>query len=122
MVNAHIETILLVTGLATALAIVQCVAPRPILRFAFGVEKPQPVTLLMASHWGLLVFLIGALLVYAAFQPSIRVPAMVIGAVEKLFFAGLVFFGEMPGTARVKALAVADTGIAILYLMYFAGL
>jgi hypothetical protein len=47
---------------------------------------------------------------------------MVVGTVEKLFFAGLVFFGDMPKTPRVKALAVIDTGIAVLYLMYFAGL
>ena len=122
MVNTHIETILIVTGLATALPIVLCVAPRRILRFAFGIETPQPFTLLIASHWGLLVFLIGALLVYAAFQPSVRVPSMVIGTVEKLFFAGLVFFGDMPKTRRTTALAVADTSMAVLYLMYFVGL
>jgi hypothetical protein len=122
MISAHIETILVVTGLATALAIVQCVAPRRILRFAFGLEAPQPVTVLIASHWGLLIFLIGALLVYAAFQPSVRVPSMVIGAIEKLFFAGVIFFGDMPRTARATALAVVDAIIAVLYLMYFAGL
>jgi len=92
------------------------------LRFAFGIETPQPVTLLIASHWGLLIFLIGALLVYAAYQPSVRVPSMVIGTVEKLFLAGLVFFGYMPKTGRTTALAVADTSMAFLYLMYFAGL
>jgi hypothetical protein len=122
MVNTHIETILIITGLATALAIIQCVVPRPILRFAFGIETPQPVTLLIASHWGLLIFLIGALLVYAAFQPSVRGPSMIIGSVEKLFLAALVFFGDMPKTGRTTALAVIDTGIATLYLMYFAGL
>lgn len=122
MINAHIETILIITGLATSLAIVQCMAPRPILRFAFGVETPQPFTLLIASHWGLLIFLIGALLVYAAFQPSIRGPSMIIGSVEKLFLAGLVFFGDMPRTRRSRALAVVDTSMAVLYLMYFAGL
>lgn len=84
MINAHIETILVVTGLATALALVQCVAPRRMLRFAFGFGTPQPVTLLMASHWGLLVFLVGALLVYAAFQPSVRGPSMVIGTVDTI--------------------------------------
>jgi hypothetical protein len=122
MIDAHIEAILVVTGLATALAIVLCVAPRRMLRLAFGFETPQPATLLMASHWGLLIFLIGALLVYAAFQPSVRVPSMVIATVEKLFFAGLVFFGNMPMSAPTKALAVGDTGIALLYLLYFAGL
>ncbi len=76
----------------------------------------------MASHWGMLIFLIGALLVYAAFQPSVRVPSMIIGTVEKLFFAGLIFFGNVPMTAPTKALAVIDTGIAVLYLLYFAGL
>jgi hypothetical protein len=122
MINAHIETILLCTGLATALTIVQCVAPRRTLRFLFGLETPQPVTLLVAGHWGLLLFLMGALLVYAAFQPSVRVPSMVIATVEKVFFAALVFFGDIPRTVRVMALALIDTGIAVLYLMCLAGL
>ncbi len=55
MINAHIETILVVTGLATALT---------------------------------------------------------IGPVR----------GATPTTTRVKALAVIDTGIAVLYLTYFGGL
>ena len=42
--------------------------------------------------------------------------------VEKLLLAALVFFGDMPKTGRTTALAVADTGMAVLYLMYFAGL
>jgi hypothetical protein len=47
---------------------------------------------------------------------------MIIGAVEKLIFAGLVFLGDTPKTARAKPMAVMDAGIAVLYLMYFAGL
>jgi hypothetical protein len=34
---------------------------------------------------------------------------------------GLVFFGTMPRTARIKVLAVVDIGIAV-YLVYFARL
>jgi hypothetical protein len=122
MITAHIETILVVTGLVTALAIGLFVAPRRMLKFAFGLEAPQPVTILMARHWGLLIFLIGVLLVYAAFHPGVRAPAMIIGAVEKLIFAGLVFLGDMPKNAGVKPMAVMDSGIAVLYLMHFAGL
>ncbi len=122
MINDYIETILVVTGLATALTIVQCVEPRRMLKLVFGIETPQPVTLLMARYWALLSFLIGTLLVYAAFQSSFRVPSMVVGTVEKLFFAGLVFFSDVPRTAPLKTLAVIDTGIAVLYLTYFAGL
>jgi hypothetical protein len=122
MINTHIEMILIVTGFATALTIVLCVAPRRMLRFAFGIDAPQPITLLLASHWGLLIFLVGALLVYAAFQPSVRGASMIVASVEKLFLAALIFFGDMPKTVRVKALAVIDTSIAVLYLMYFAGL
>jgi hypothetical protein len=111
MITTHIETILVVTGLVTSLVIVMCVAPRLMLKFAFGLEAPPPVTLLIARHWGLMIFLIGVLLVYAAFQPSVRVPAMVIGAVEKFCSAGLVFFGDMPKTARVKPMAVVDPAL-----------
>ena len=52
MINDHIETILVVTGLITALAIAQCVAPRRMLRLAFGIATPQPVTLLIGKPLG----------------------------------------------------------------------
>ena len=84
MIAAHLQPLLLVTGVVTALAAVVFAAPRAGLKLLFGVEQPDPVTLFVARHWGLLVGLVGGLLVAAAYLPAIRVPVMAVAAAEKL--------------------------------------
>ena len=74
MLAAQIEWILLITGLATAGALALFLAPVPMLRMLFGQAPSDALSLLIARHWGLLVCLVGALLVYAAYHPEIRVP------------------------------------------------
>ena len=66
MIGAHIELILIVTGAVTATALLQFIAAAPVLRMIFGEAPTDKVGLAVARHWGLLTFLIGALLIYAA--------------------------------------------------------
>lgn len=47
-------------------------------------------SLALTRHWGLLVFLIGALLIYAAFHPGVRDPVVFIAAVEKIALGVIV--------------------------------
>jgi len=61
--------------------LLQFVAPAPILRMIFGATGE--IGLAVARHWGLLIFLVGALLIYAAFHPWVRGPAMVVAVIEK---------------------------------------
>src|SRR5262252_10505340 len=83
MIGAHIELILIVTGALTAIALLQFIAPASVLRMIYGEAPTDEVGLAVARHWGLLTFLVGALLVYAAFHPSVRGPAMVVAVIEK---------------------------------------
>ena len=76
MITTYIDFILLVTGLMTTLAIAMFFAPRRGLRLLFGDERAEQGALFVARHWGLLVALIGALLVTAAYEPGLRVPVM----------------------------------------------
>jgi hypothetical protein len=122
MINSHIEAVLIVTGLYTAGALVQFVAPRRFLKVTFGADSDDALTLLLAQHWALLAALVGGLLVYAAYHPVLRVPALVIATVEKLGLAGLVFFGRWPRTPAGTRLAVADIVMAVIFILYFVGL
>jgi hypothetical protein len=122
MISSHIEVILIVTGLYTAGALAQFVAPRRFLKVLFGAESEDALTLLLAQHWGLLAALVGGLLVYAAYQPALRVPAVVIAAVEKLGLAGLIFFGRWPRTPAATRLAVTDGLMVVLFILYLVGL
>jgi hypothetical protein len=54
-----------------------------LLQRAFGVEKIGLELALVTRHWGLLLSLLGALLVYAAFKPGLRVSVMVVGGTSK---------------------------------------
>ena len=75
----------------------------------------------VARHWGLLTFLIGALLIYAAFHPLVRGPVMVVGVIEKAAL-GLGIFGTSLRSHPAAALAAAgDSLIALVYVLYLAG-
>jgi hypothetical protein len=121
MIGAHIELILIVTGAITAMALLVLIAPASVLRMIFGEAPTDEVGLAVARHWGLLIFLVGALLVYAAFHPPVRGPAMVVAVIEKAA-VGLGIFGTSLRTRPAAAAAAAgDSLIALIYVLYLAG-
>ena len=122
MLTAQIEMILLLTGLATAGALVLFLAPDTMMKLLFGQAPSDALGLLIVRHWGLLVGLVGALLVYAAYHPEIRVPTLIVAIVEKAAFALGVFMSPFRERPAVLVMALADAGMAAVYLMYLAGL
>jgi hypothetical protein len=122
MLNAHIELILLFTGLLTAGALGLLLAPAPVLRLLFGQDPPNALVLLIARQWGLLVFLIGALLVWAAYHAEVRVPAMILACIEKSVFALSVLLSPFRRRALALQVALADAVMATLYLLILVGL
>ena len=122
MIGAHIELILIVTGALTAIALVQSVAPAQVLRMIFGEAPADDVSLAVARHWGLLTFLIGALLIYAAFHPSVRGPVMVVAVIEKAALALGIFGTSMRSHPAAVSAAAGDSIIALIYVLYLVGL
>jgi hypothetical protein len=122
MLAAHIELILVITGLATAGALVLFLAPDMMMKVLFGQAPADALGRLIARHWGLLVFLVGALLVYAAYHADTRVPTLIIAIGEKAAFALGVFLSPFRQRPTMFIMALADAGMATLYLMYLAGL
>ena len=122
MVAAQIELILLITGLATAGALVLFLAPVTMMKMLFGQAPDDALSLLIARHWGLLVCLVGALLIYAAYHAEIRVPTLIVAVVEKAAFALGVLLSPFRRRPAVLGIALADAGMAAVYLMYLTGL
>jgi hypothetical protein len=122
MLAAHIELILLITGLATAGVLVVFVAPVPVMKVLFGQAPSDALSLFIARHWGLLICLVGVLVIYAAYHAEVRVPTLIVAIVEKAALVlGLVIspFRQRP---TVLAMALADAGMSTVYVMYLAGL
>jgi hypothetical protein len=122
MLVAPIELILLVTGLATAGALVLCLAPVPTMKMLFGEAPSDALSILIVRHWGLLVCLVGALLIYAAYHAEIRVPTLLVAIVEKAAFAIGIFMSPFRRRPAVLGMALADAGMAAVYLIYLIGL
>ncbi len=121
MLAAQIELILLITGLATAGALVLFLAPVTMMKLLFGQAPSDALNLLIARHWGLLVCLVGALLIYAAYHAEIRVPMLIVAIVEKAAFALGIFISPFRRRPTVLVMALADAGMAAVYLMYLTG-
>jgi hypothetical protein len=83
MMTEYIQPILLVSCVATMGAGIQSFAPRLILKLVYDVEISESTTLLLARHGGLLIFLVGALLVYSVYDPSTRDPVLVLASSRK---------------------------------------
>src|SRR5262245_27676697 len=114
MIATHIESILIITGALTAIALIQFISPSQSLRMIYGETPTFTVSLVLARHWGLLTFCIGVLLIYAAFHPPLRDPAMVFGATEKVAL-GAGLWNPAPPVTRCLVI-IHIFGIAVLYL------
>jgi hypothetical protein len=121
MIGASIEIILIVTGALTALALLQFIAPSAVLRMVCGAEPADLVSTALARHWGLLIFLIGILLIYAAFHPAVRDPVMVVAIVEKFALGAGVFGTSLRKYPVLVAIAAGDSVIALIYVLYLVG-
>src|SRR5712691_1391796 len=122
MLAAQIELILLITGLATAGALVLLLAPVTVMNVLFGQPPSDALSLLIARHWGLLVGLVGALLVYAAYHAEIRVPTLIVAIVEKAAISVGMLLSPFRRRLTVLVMALADAGMAAVYLIYLTGL
>lgn len=119
MANAF-TLVLVISGVATAGAIIVFFAPRFSVRALFGEEIRDGVAILVARHWGLLVFLVGALLIVAGYDPVIRVPVAVAAAIEKVVLVALLLTGAVKWTPLLKVVATVDGLFALLYIAFLS--
>jgi hypothetical protein len=122
VIATHIELILIVTGVATATMLGQFFAPLPVLRLIFGEAPTDPVSVALARHWGLLIFCVGALLIYAAFYPPVRTPILVFAVIEKVALGMGVLGTSLRRQDIAAVLAAADLLMALVYVLYLSGL
>lgn len=113
----NMQWVLLVCGLLTLSMIQAVFAPRATVRAYFGEAQEGPQFDLIVRNWGMLIAAGGALLVWASFEPGVRLAAIVLAGVTKIAFIALMLgSGVMKRQAWVAL--VADSFMAALFAAY----
>lgn len=119
----HISAILTVTGIVTGLVVLQYFLPVQVLRLLSKIDMRDEAGLFFARHWGLLAFVIGGLLVYAADHAEARSAIMLAAALEKAGLVALVILhGRRPYTHGLRLAAAFDGVCVVIYGAYLLGL
>jgi hypothetical protein len=114
-----ITWIMLVSGLATCTMFYAFIAPQASMRSTFGEALEGPVAEIVVRSWGALIGIVGLLLIYGAFTPAARRPALVVAGVSKAVFIGLVLtFGRQFLAYQAGVAVVADSIMVALFALY----
>jgi len=120
-IEANVNWILIVTGIMTASMIVYTFAPRFMVQYYFRETLDGTGPTMLARSWGLLIFGIGLLLIYASGNEAVRLPVLIFATLSKLAFAGMIL-GQGARMRKLPAghTAIGDLIMAALFLWYLA--
>ena len=116
---ARIKWLMLVAGVLTCSAFYAAVRPEEAVDFLFGRSLESAFSQLIVSDWAALVGLMGAMLVYAAFFPRVRMLAITVAGSGKLAFLGLMLWrGRQFLDEKVSIVLGLDVALMALFVVY----
>jgi hypothetical protein len=104
-VVAGMKWVMLLSGALTCTMVYATVAPQAALRSTFGETLEGPPAEIVVRNWGALIALVGAMLIYGAFNPRSRPLILTVAGVSKLIFITLIlvygrqYLGQQAGVA-----------------------
>jgi len=119
---ANIKWLMLVSGALTCTMLYAAIAPQSALQSNFGASLDGPVAEIVVRNWGALIGLVGAMLIYGAFDRASRPMALMVAAVSKLTFITLVLVHGQQFLGGQAGIAIAvDAAWVLLFALYFIG-
>lgn len=114
MAEKIIAGLFLLVGIVNVLPVVAFFDPSKTVRL-YGVPvEGESLTILM-RHRGVLLALVGAVLIFAAFKPEFRLFAVGLALASKLAFIFLTF-GSAGPTPEIRQVALIDVGAIVVLL------
>ena len=118
MIVKNIKWIMLFFGIITCTTFFAVIAPQDALLNMFGSNLTEPLANLLVRSWGFLVFIMGALLIYGAFNEETRLLCIITAGVSKVGFLLLIMIF---GTNYIETLwvtAAFDTFVILILTTY----
>ena len=119
MLAAYIKWIMLVSGAMTCTMVYAAIAPQAMLQRTFGEGVDGPLAELVVRNWGVLIFLVGAMLIYGAFNVAARPLVLTVAAASKVTFIALVLSnGDRYLRGQAGMSIVVDSVMVVLFVAY----
>jgi hypothetical protein len=116
--NTTIKWIMIVSGVLTSTMLYAAIAPQAALRSTFGDSLTGPVSEVVVRNWGILIGLVGAMLVYGAFNPVVRPLVLIVAGLSKLAFIGLIVFYGPQYLGKAALPIVIDSVMVAIFVAY----
>jgi hypothetical protein len=117
-----IKWIMLVSGVLTCTMLYAAIAPQAALRSTFGETLDGALAQIVVRNWGALIALVGAMLVYGAYDPPGRPLILTVAGVSKLTFIALVLlYGKQYLGQQVGISVAVDLVMVVLFIIYLIG-
>jgi hypothetical protein len=114
--------IMLICGLLTCTMFLGLFSPETSLRANFGEELTTGTENIVVRGWSTLIGLMGIMLIYGAFKPSVRNFSLVIVGISKVIFIALaILFGSEYLSFDLGRAVVVDTIMILLFAAYLIG-
>ena len=111
--------VMLVCGLLTCTMLVGLFSPESSLQSNFGEVLTTGPENVVVRGWGALIGLMGIMLIYGAFNPSVRNYSLMIAGANKVIFILLaLLFGRQYLSFGLGTAVVVDAVMIILFAIY----
>ena len=122
LVARYIKPLMLVSGVLTSTMLYAALFPAAALSSTFGESLHGPVAETVVRNWAALIGIVGAMLIYGAFDVASRRIALAAAAVSKTIFISLVLANGTRFLAYQAGVAVLADGVMVaLFVIYLAG-
>jgi hypothetical protein len=90
LIVKNIKWIMLFAGLVTCTTVIAVFSPQETMISMFGTHLTEPLANLVVRSWGFLVSIMGALLIYGAFNEDARMLCAITTCISKMGFLLLI--------------------------------
>lgn len=120
-IGKNIQWIMLICGLFTCTMVFAFIAPQMALELTFGQSLQGALAEIIVRSWGAIITLIGAMLIYGAYSVKHRNLTLVVAAVSKLIFIGLVLSIGNQYLEKAALTIAFDGAMAVVFILYLLG-
>src|SRR5262245_18827818 len=117
----RIKWIMLVSGALTFTMVYAAIAPQAALQSTFGDTLQGPLAEIVVRNWGALIALVGAMLIYGAFDPPGRPFIVTVAGVSKLIFIALILLYVRSYLGHAGLAVGVDLVMIVLFAVYLIG-